>query len=244
MQWNPSNESKSLTGFSVDVRIRILFLYVVLVLGALIHILGRFATTMLQIAGWMLIALAIWLAGELIWWIKSNSGNHTGHRDDQRRFFVWSLTVVTLTWFLEWLGVHTGVIFGRYQYHAALQPQIGGVPLAIGFSWLTLLLSASALERRLPFRRYIDAVFPRSLRIAILLLVFDFVMEPSAVKLGYWRWQGGIVPWENYLTWFGIGWTLAYVTLRLELWRKSFPQIAPHFYLAQMVYFGLVYLAV
>ncbi len=225
------------------VKTRILILYGVLILGGVIHILGIFPAAMLQITGWMLIALAVWLAGEFIWWLKSKPESCTGHRDDQRLFLVWSLSVVALTWSLEWLGVHTGVIFGDYQYHAALQPQIAGVPLAIGFSWLTLLLSAVALERRLPFQPHVDVVSLHSLRIAILLLVFDLVMETSAVKLGYWRWQGDVVPWKNYLTWFGIGWILAYVTLRLELWRKSFPQIAPHFYLAQMAYFSLVVLA-
>jgi uncharacterized membrane protein len=227
----------------VIVRIRILILYAVLVIGGVIHILGRYATTMLQIAGWMLIALAIWLAVEFICCMKSKPESRTGDRDEQPHFLVWSLTVVVLTWSLEWLGVHTGVIFGDYQYHPVLRPQFAGVPLAIGFSWLTLLLSAAALERRLPFRPHADAAFIRSLRIAVLLLVFDLVMEPGAVNLGYWRWQGGVVPWKNYLTWFGIGWALAFVTLRLDLWRRSFPKIAPHFYLAQMVYFSLVILA-
>jgi bisanhydrobacterioruberin hydratase len=150
---------------------------------------------------------------------------------------------VAINWSLEWLGVHTGWIFGRYQYHAALQPQICGIPLAIGFSLLTLLLSAAALERRFASRLQSDDVMRRSLIVAILLLVFDIVLEPGAIKLGYWHWQDGIIPWGNYLSWFGIGWALAYITMRLEVWRRGFPQIAPHFYVAQIIYFGLVYLA-
>ncbi len=225
------------------VKIRILLLYALLVVGAVIHIRGIYPAMMLQITGWMLIALSVWLVAEFAWYLKSEPGKRTANPNNRSRFLIWSLCVVAFALCLEWLGVHTGVIFGGYQYHAALKPQIANVPLAIGFSWLTLLLSTTALERRLSFRLHLNDRILRSLVIAILLLIFDLVVEPSAVKLGYWRWQGGNVPWGNYLSWFGIGWVLAYVSIRLEMWRRGFPQIAYHFYLAQLIYFALVYLA-
>ena len=225
------------------VKLRIFILYCLLVVGAVIHVEGSYASMLLTITSWMLIGLGIWIACEHAWPRCSGNESAASWKKPCWKFIGWSICVVTITWSLEWLGVHTGWIFGRYQYHFALQPQVSGVPLAIGFSWLTLLLSAAALERRLPSRLQSDDVLRRSLMIAFLMLIFDIVLEPGAVKLGYWRWGDGSVPWGNYLSWFGIGWALAYVTLRLDLWRSVFPQIASHFYTAQIIYFGLAYLA-
>ncbi len=198
---------------------------------------------LLAITSWMLIGLGIWIVCESAWLRCKEDDLGISWKKQCWKFLGWSICVVAITWSLEWLGVHMGWIFGRYQYHSVLQPEISDVPLAVGFSWLTLLLSAAALERQLPSRLQNDRVLRRSLTIAILLLIFDIVLEPGAIKLGYWRWQNDSVPWGNYFSWFGIGWALAYVTLRLNLWRGDFPQIASHFYVAQIMYFGLAYLA-
>ena len=38
---------------------------------------------------------------------------------------------------------------------------------------------------------------------ATLAVFFDWLMEPVAVKLGYWAWNGdGSIPMFNYLCWF------------------------------------------
>jgi putative membrane protein len=224
-------------------KMRIVLLYLLLVVGAGIHIEGSQASIMLTTAGWMLIGLGIWIVSEYVCLLRKEYTPEEDSRAGWKLFVCWSLGIVFVTWSLEWLGVHTGRVFGRYEYHEMLSPQIAAVPAAIGFSWLTLLLSAAALERRLPFRVHARHAFLRALVIAALLLIFDIVLEPSAVKLGYWRWQDGMIPWSNYLSWFGIGWALAYITLRLDLWRRRFPRIAPHFFIAQLIYFGLVYLA-
>src|SRR4051794_20122739 len=55
---------------------------------------------------------------------------------------------------LEYVGVATGLPFGRYRYTGVLVPGLpGGVPLAIGFAWLFIVISglftASTTLRRL-----------------------------------------------------------------------------------------------
>jgi putative membrane protein len=38
---------------------------------------------------------------------------------------------------------------------------------------------------------------------ATLAVFFDWLMEPVAVKLGYWSWNGdGSIPMFNYICWF------------------------------------------
>jgi len=40
---------------------------------------------------------------------------------------------------------------------------------------------------------------------ATLATILDWLMEPAAIKLGFWKWAGyGGVPLYNYLCWFGI----------------------------------------
>ena len=37
---------------------------------------------------------------------------------------------------------------------------------------------------------------------ASLATIFDALMEPVAVRLGYWQWSGGVIPWFNYASWW------------------------------------------
>jgi putative membrane protein len=36
----------------------------------------------------------------------------------------------------------------------------------------------------------------------VVLVVFDLILEPAAVKTGMWNWSNGDVPFQNYLAWF------------------------------------------
>ena len=106
---------------------------------------------------------------------------------------------------LEYVGVTTGVPFGSYTYTGVLAPQLpGGVPLAIGFAWVLIVVSGLFTARTiLPARPgWLAAVGG-----AILAVGLDFLLEPVAYRVeGYWLWQetGGYygVPWSNFLTWF------------------------------------------
>ena len=37
---------------------------------------------------------------------------------------------------------------------------------------------------------------------ALLASFFDWLMEPIAVKLGYWQWASETIPVYNYICWF------------------------------------------
>jgi putative membrane protein len=52
---------------------------------------------------------------------------------------------------------------------------------------------------------------------AILMVFLDFLMEPVAVKLGFWFWQGGIIPAYNYICWLGISLFLQFVYRKWRL---------------------------
>jgi uncharacterized membrane protein len=62
---------------------------------------------------------------------------------------------------------------------------------------------------------------------ALLMVIFDWCMEPAAMKLGYWTWRDGNLLLRNYLAWFIWGFMLSYSGLRLVLFLKNCPH-SPH----------------
>jgi putative membrane protein len=155
----------------------------------------------------------------------------------------WSVAVIVSSFLIELAGVKTGVIFGAYEYGKTLQPTIMDVPLAIGFAWLGMIVSSAALSQRLLSSRLAGNPHGMALAIALLMVIFDFFMEPAAMRLGYWSWRDGVVPLQNYLAWFVLGYVFSYIGLRLGLFRQRQPALAMHAYFAQLVYFIMVMLA-
>ncbi len=210
-------------------KIKIGFVYVLMAAGGLWHILGLFQTTMQVIAGPLLIALSFFLIVEC--W-------HTARA--KRNFLIWAAVVIVGGFFAEWIGVHTGILFGSYTYGATLQPQLAGVPVAIGFAWLTSVWGAIAWSRKITDNK--KNLWIPSLLAALLMLAFDVIMEPAAVSLNYWNWQGGQVPMNNYLTWFVLGFMFIILGHRLRVAQMVWPALARHLFLAQVLYFVLVIL--
>ncbi|HYO49457.1 MAG TPA: carotenoid biosynthesis protein, partial [Chloroflexia bacterium] len=113
---------------------------------------------------------------------------------------------------LEYVGVLTGVPFGRYTYTGVLIPELPGrVPLAIGFAWLMIVVSGLVTARlmlRIGRPHSIAAIVTTSALGAALAVGLDLLLEPVAYHVKrYWLWDdvsGGYygVPWSNFATWF------------------------------------------
>ena len=108
---------------------------------------------------------------------------------------VWIAATSTITFILEAVGVHTGAVFGDYSYGDVLGVSLFSVPLVIGFNWVLVVLGALRAVRSL---RWWAAV-PTAAGITV---VFDWILEPLAIRLGYWSWNWDGVPLQNYLAWF------------------------------------------
>jgi putative membrane protein len=156
---------------------------------------------------------------------------------------LWSVFVLVGGFCIELAGVKTGAIFGSYLYGKTLQPALWEIPLAIGFAWLGMIISAAAISQRLLPARFARRPFLLATSIALLMVIFDMFMEPAATKLGYWNWRNGVVPWRNYAAWFVCGFLLSYIGLRLGLLMEKSLPLAVHAYVAQLGYFMLVRLA-
>ncbi|MDZ7342932.1 MAG: carotenoid biosynthesis protein [candidate division KSB1 bacterium] len=223
-------------------------LYTLLLAGGLWHALGIFQQAMQVLAAPMIAALGLFLFFDsLLAFRASESRRNPQDRSAQQastlsahKFVLWTLLVFLGGFFVEWVGVKSGAIFGSYVYSATLQPAIGGVPIAIGFAWFNMTMSAAAVSQRLVPARYADSPPGMALVIALAMVVFDFLMEPAAEQLNYWSWREGIVPIRNYFAWFVCGYFFSYVGLRLGLLVRPLSPIAVHAYVAQLFYFAMV----
>lgn len=135
--------------------------------------------------------------------------------EKNNRFFLFLLACFCIGFAAEVIGVNTGLLFGEYTYGNVLGFKWKEVPLLIGVNWFLIIyccgISIHTLLTRLTKRLAADTQkSPQSLKTlsvivdgATLAVFFDWLMEPVAVKLGYWSWAGSI-PFFNYLCWFGI----------------------------------------
>ncbi|MEJ2636895.1 MAG: carotenoid biosynthesis protein [Calditrichia bacterium] len=218
-------------------------LYLVLAAGGVWHVLGMFQTIMRITAAPVIIGLGIWLFAEHLRRLSVQEfiGQPGTTAASSGIFIQWGLITILGSIFLEWLGVKTGVIFGEYAYGETLPPFIDSVPLAIGFAWLGMLLASAAISQRLLGDWFFEQAIFSSLIIAGFMTVFDVFMEPAAVALNYWSWSGETVPVQNYIAWFLISFFFAWLAIRLKVFRVKIPALAFHAYLAQLLYFVLIY---
>ena len=211
-------------------RIQIGILYILMGAGGLWHLLHRFQDTMRILASPMIAGVAVWVCWQ---------HGRTQSPRLRPRFIAWALLVFAVGIGVEVLGVQTGWIFGAYIYGDLLKPFIARVPVAMGFAWLGMLLCSAAVAQRVPETKVTRSALGQVLLIALLMLLFDLLMESAAVKLGYWRWLDGTIPFRNYLAWFLISLVFAYLGVRMGIFREKVPSFVAHAYVAQLMYFGL-----
>ena len=109
---------------------------------------------------------------------------------------------------VEMIGTNTGLLFGDYRYGDVLGPSINHVPWIIGINWV-LVIYCCGSTMQLILQKWGESIglSDRMKRLslvidgALLAVLFDWIMEPVAIQLGYWSWSGSI-PFFNYLCWF------------------------------------------
>lgn len=105
----------------------------------------------------------------------------------------------------ELFGVQTGILFGEYAYGRVLGPKLWGTPLMIGVNWVMLSYSAGVVANSLAGRAH--WLF-RGLFAALLMVGLDVLIEPVAIRYGFWAWEAESVPLRNYLGWFLVAFPL------------------------------------
>lgn len=161
---------------------------------------------------------------------------HTGRR---LAFLIWAGGITLGCLGIEMIGVATGWPFGEYRYGPNLGRKLADVPLVMGIAWFELLLLAGLMAASLcnsVFARL--SVFARPLVAAAIITTCDFLLEPAATRLGFWSWQSGSPPLQNYVAWFLISLVAALPLNLRNLLPTHLTGTAKHLLLAQMLYFG------
>ncbi|MEO8445958.1 MAG: carotenoid biosynthesis protein [bacterium] len=194
-----------------------LVLYLIFAVGIAGHYTENYYSLMLWITPYVLLmcgAFSIYLSGEF----------------RSKKFLLWFLSAYVLTLLIEIVGVKTGMIFGEYSYGVVLGAGIGGVPLIVGFNWVLLILGSFNIAR-IAFKNNLL----RCLLTATLLVMMDLLIEPVAVKLGYWQWESAIIPLQNYIAWFVISLFAAISLARLNLNNNN--NTFMHYYISILIFF-------
>lgn len=148
--------------------------------------------------------------------------------------FAWKALVIYSAGFIvEIAGVNTGLIFGSYEYGPTLGPQLFHTPMIIGINWLMLVYASLVITSRFFEQRYF-----RVLVAAVLMVVYDFALEPAAIDLDMWNW-GGPVPMQNYIAWLVISLVLTWFADRTGFVNRENKIAAPLFFV-QLGFFILL----
>jgi len=144
--------------------------------------------------------------------------------------------VAVLGYFVEVVGVNTGIIFGEYTYQTTLGWKVLETPVMIAVNWLILTYAVVyTLGKKIKNTLYL------ALLSAVVLVILDFLIEPVAIKYNFWIWASDTVPVENYIAWFVVSFGLCYLMAHDK--EKAKNDLAPYLLILQFVFFGIFNLA-
>lgn len=107
--------------------------------------------------------------------------------------------IAILGFVIEERGVNTGLIFGKYAYGDSLGYKLNNTPLLIGVNWLLMTyITASIFE---------DYALKNGFKIvgaALLMVLYDLVLEQVAPLMNMWSWEQNNAPIQNYIAWFAL----------------------------------------
>lgn len=226
------------------MRIRIGLQNIALFIVLLFHISGAIGILFSSHREWFIqnTPLNLWLMALLL---------IITQREKNLSFFLFFITSFLVGFAVEIAGVNTSVLFGEYQYGTVLGVKYFGVPLLIGVNWFIIMYCSGVVANKLynwsnkklaeadaevkPAVQFVSFITDG----ALLATFFDFIIEPVAVKMGFWHWQGnGQIPFYNYACWFFIS-LLLLTVFRLLPFDKS-NRLAVHLFMVQVLFFLLL----
>jgi putative membrane protein len=186
---------------------------VLLVMGGLIHYLIPSHPLVSNIC----LFLAILLHSSCIWGVA--------------RTVTYVILAMVIGYFAEFMGVHTGWVFGVYHYNAATDPgMVYGVPLFIPMIYGYLLYTGHfillAISKKLLNKSNLLVL---ALLTGFLLTLKDLGTDPlHSTVAQVWIWTNGGeyfgVPIHNFIGWFGVFVVMTLITLPLTWYRNNYYQ--------------------
>tara|TARA_B100002052_G_scaffold287718_1_gene302958 strand:+ start:173 stop:805 length:633 start_codon:yes stop_codon:yes gene_type:complete len=182
---------------------------IIIILLFILHLVGGVALSMHSVKSIFLALTPFNLAltfGLLIW----------ANDDFSFNFFKIISVLFLIGFFVEVLGVYSGLLFGEYHYGKTLGFQFLEVPLIIGVNWVMLVLSSFAVSSYFVSNSILKVVLS-----SIIMVFLDLMIEPVAIRLDFWYWQAEVIPLQNYLMWFIVAllmnWILTFNRFRFNV---------------------------
>ncbi len=121
------------------------------------------------------------------------------HKPFTLKFTLAIVAVGVIGWVAEAIGTNTGVVFGGYTYGPSLGPKVLGTPFAMLINWMISVYLITML-----LRPKITNIWRLGFAGALLMVIYDILLEPVAVRLNMWSWDTTTPPLQNYVAWFVI----------------------------------------
>ena len=121
-------------------------------------------------------------------------------------------------------AIITGFPYGHFGYSDLLGYRIFGlVPWTVAFAWTPLILGAYAVAANL-----FGNAAARVMATALIVTLFDVILDPGAVLLGFWKYESGGwfygVPMSNFGGWLISGFAGA---VMIEMLRARIRPLLP-----------------
>lgn len=156
------------------------------------------------------------------------------HRPWKLKFILLGLFITVAGFSVEAIGVSTGIIFGSYTYGPNLGIKIWHTPPQIGVNWLMLTYIAYIFFKDRPW-----SVITKILVGAAVLVGYDVILEPMAMKLDMWDWADGKIPFQNYAAWYVL--SVFFISLFYFLRIEASNKIAGAVFFVQVGFFLILY---
>ncbi len=134
-------------------------------------------------------------------------------KTNKKHFILFLVVAFIVGMTAEWIGIHTGYLFGDYYYGENLGTKIDGVPLIIGINW-GILTVCSCNVTSIFIKK---SIWLSSFVSALLMMLLDVLIEPVAVTSDYWHWDSLNIPLYNYCCWFAVALPLHYLYFKWQL---------------------------
>lgn len=145
------------------------------------------------------------------------------HQEWNKQFFVFLVSCYVISFISELIGIQTSMLFGHYNYGEVLGIKFFGTPLMIGINWLLLSYCTFSISSFVLKNKWLVVFFS-----ALLLVGIDYLIEPVAIKYGFWYWHSANIPMYNYTCWFMLSLVVSSIA--------TYCKIGVNFSLASVVY--------
>ncbi len=175
-------------------------------LETVIDLLNKVLPYVAMPAGLLFLLLVILHGGKVIGWKPSLKMVGAG---------------IIIAYVLEEIGVHTGIIYGRYYFTSMMGPKLDVIPVALVCLWVLLLYIAFTMTNLIldgtPYLQKfsVGRIFFGAVVGALLVTTFDLNADPFAAANGWWVWLDGGpyfgVPIHNFVGWFFVAFVSYFV---------------------------------